>query len=314
MPSDSIATRRRQVPWLHRWSRIIMAGIATIGAFGTGYLTVVKFAGGSAACPTSACEKVLSSPYAMIFGVPLTVFGCLAYLSMGFMAIAPLLINADTQKQLRRDVENLTWLGLLIGGTAMTVFSAYLMYLLVYEIKALCLYCITSAAFSLSFLVLTFLGRTWEDVGQILFMGVIVALVTLIGTLGVYSGISNPRAADDAGGKAGPVVTTPSGASEISLAEHLTKVGAKMYGAYWCPHCHDQKQLFGVQAFSKVTYVECAPDGKNAQPDLCKAQGDKIQGFPTWEVNGQFFGGTRSLQELSDLSGYKGSRDFKNAF
>jgi len=47
-----------------------MAGIATVGAVGTAYLTAV-LAQGSAACPTSGCDVVLSSPYATVFGLPL---------------------------------------------------------------------------------------------------------------------------------------------------------------------------------------------------------------------------------------------------
>ena len=40
-------------------------------------------------------------------------------------------------------------------------------------------------------------------------------------------------------------ITTSSGESEIALTQHLKQVGAKMYGAFWCPHCQEQKQLFG---------------------------------------------------------------------
>src|SRR3989344_3569664 len=29
------------------------------------------------------------------------------------------------------------------------------------------------------------------------------------------------------------------------FAQCLTDNGAKMFGAYWCPHCSDQKKMFG---------------------------------------------------------------------
>lgn len=29
----------------------------------------------------------------------------------------------------------------------------------------------------------------------------------------------------------------------IALARHLYSIGAKMYGAFWCTHCNDQKQV-----------------------------------------------------------------------
>lgn len=307
--------RRRPTPWLHRWSRFMIAGIAAVGAVGTGYLTVLKLSGGTAACPTSGCEQVLNSPYGTVFGLPLTLFGFLGYFSMGVMAIAPLLINLETQKDLRRTLDNLTWLGLFIGAAAMTVFSAYLMYLLAFVLKALCIYCIASAIFSFSFLALTILGKTWEDGGQLLFTGVIVAMVTLIGTLGIYANVGRlATPATDTPGQAGPPITTTSGPTELALAQHLKQNGAKMYGAYWCPHCHDQKQLFGQEAFKAIDYIECDPSGKNSQVEVCKAQAENVKGYPTWEVNGKFYSGTQSLAELADLSSYQGPRNFQNSF
>ncbi len=75
-----MSRRQRSIPWIHRYYRPIMAGIASIGAVGTGYLTVVKLTQGTAACPTGGCDVVLSSPYATVFGLPLTLFGFLGYL------------------------------------------------------------------------------------------------------------------------------------------------------------------------------------------------------------------------------------------
>jgi glutaredoxin len=94
----------------------------------------------------------------------------------------------------------------------------------------------------------------------------------------------------------------------IDLARHLTKINAKMYGAYWCPHCTHQREVFGQQAFALINYIECAPDGKNAQPELCKTE--KIQGYPTWKINGKTYLGVHSLEELASLSSYQGSRNF----
>jgi hypothetical protein len=105
-------------------------------------------------------------------------------------------------------------------------------------------------------------------------------------------------------------ITTTSGKAEIQLAQHLKKIGAKIYIAWWCPHYYKQKQLFGKQAFPIIPAVECSKDGKNARPELCKAV--KITGFPTWIIQGKQYPGTTSLQELADISDYKGSRKFKN--
>ena len=45
-----------------------------------------------------------------------------------------------------------------------------------------------------------------------------------------------------------------------------------MYGAFWCSHCYAQKETFGQEAYSKISYIECAPDGLNSQTSLCKTR------------------------------------------
>jgi glutaredoxin len=101
-----------------------------------------------------------------------------------------------------------------------------------------------------------------------------------------------------------------SGANEIALAEHLTQANAKMYGSYWCPHCYEQKQLFGKKAWDKVTYVECGEDAiKNPQPEVCKQAG--VTGFPTWSIGGKLDPGVKKLAKLAELSGFKGGKEFK---
>ncbi len=327
--------RRRSIPWRYRWSRPIIGAIAIAGAILTAYLTITKLTGGDPVCSANAsagagCGGVLNSVYATVFGLPLSLFGCLAYISMAAFALVPLTINQERQKNLQKQLENLTWWLLLAGSIAMAVFSGYLMYILATELKTLCPYCIGSALFSLSLLVLTITGRDWEDLGQILFTGVIVSLLTIVVTLGIYSGVNSPIAT--ANGTAEEVVdadgfiaisepqgqptppegwkiTTASGEAEIALAKHLTATGAKKYGAFWCPHCYEQKQLFGQEAFAEIEYIECDPQGKNPQRETCIAAG--IQSFPTWEIDGKFYPGTKTPAELAKLSNFQGNKDFK---
>ncbi len=323
--------RRRSTPWIHKWSRPLISAIAGCGALVTGYLTIVKLTGSSAACSAEAaasgaagCNDVLSSAWATVFGQPLALFGFLAYFGMFVFALAPLVIKTGENKKQRQKLENLTWLFLLIGSIAMTVFSSYLMFVLFTEIKAVCPYCIASALFSLSMLVLTIFGRSWEDLGQIFFTAIIVGMVTLVGTLAVYNGVGagvsnagNPgeiRVTLNPSGQPKPPkgweVTTTSGEAEIQLAKHLKAIGAKKYSAWWCPHCYQQKQLFGQEAVKDLDIIECAPQGNNPQPELCQSVG--LQGFPTWEINKKLYPNVQALEKLADLSGYKGPRDFKN--
>ena len=311
--------RRRSTPWIHLRSRLLLGAIAVLGAILTAYLTITKLTGGSAACPTEGCNQVLSSPYASIFGLPLTLFGCLAYIAMAVFALAPLAVDPAQNKGLRAKLENQTWLLLFAGSTAMVIFSGYLMYVLAFKIQASCLYCFASAAFSASLFILTLIGRAWEDIGQLFFTGIVVGMVALVGTLGVYSNVSSsgggdkvdlPTPTSDANAKISPPATTTSGPAEIALAKHLQQSGVKEYGAYWCPHCYDQKQLFGREAEEYITYIECADDAINSQAALCRAAG--IKGYPTWEINGQLYSGIRQLTELAQLSGYQGPQNFQN--
>ena len=45
------------------------------------------------------------------------------------------------------------------------------------------------------------------------------------------------------------------------LAKKLKAAGAKMYGAFWCSHCQEQKVAFGKEAQEDLPYVECFPEG-----------------------------------------------------
>ncbi|ERN41585.1 putative membrane protein [Rubidibacter lacunae KORDI 51-2] len=317
-----MSRRRKQLPWIQIWSRPLIGAIAILGAILTAYLTVSALSGASVACTAEAagsgCNNVLSSSYAKVFGLPLSLFGLLAYLSMATFSLGPLAVDREQQRSLRNKLENWTWLLLLAGATSMTVFSGYLMYVLATELQTACPYCIGSAAFAVSMLILVLLGREWEDSGQVIFTGIVVGLVTLVGTLGVYSEkpvvaqgdrivITQPTSPPTPG--KGWQIDTQSGEAEIALAEHLTAVGAKKYGAFWCPHCHEQKQLFGKEAFQKIDYIECADPGTNVQSPACKTAG--VRSYPSWEIDGELYPGLQTPEELAALSGYEGPSNFK---
>jgi hypothetical protein len=93
-----------------------------------------------------------------------------------------------------------------------------------------------------------------------------------------------------------------------SLAEHLAKSDAKFYGASWCPHCSEQKHLFGSSE-KRIPYVECSPGGPKApQAQACKDK--NIQSYPTWIINGERYTGVQPLNTLAQLSkfDYKGGK------
>jgi len=114
----------------------------------------------------------------------------------------------------------------------------------------------------------------------------IVALIIVVGAVVVFTSLNSAPAG-------GPDYT--------AFAQCLTKSGAKFYGAFWCPHCAAEKQLFG-SAVHALPYVECSTPDANSQTQVCISEG--IQEYPTWIfADGTRQTGTLSLQQLSDKTG-----------
>ena len=87
------------------------------------------------------------------------------------------------------------------------------------------------------------------------------------------------------------------------LFRSVSKSGAKMYGAFWCPHCQQQKAMFGASA-SRLPYIECSPNGQGApQADVCKAE--NIASYPTWVINGKHIAEVLSLKDLAADTGFQ---------
>ena len=76
------------------------------------------------------------------------------------------------------------------------------------------------------------------------------------------------------------------------FAQCLKDKRATFYGAFWCPHCQNQKKLFG-KSESKLPYIECSTSNGKGQTQACIDK--KIDGYPTWE----FADGSRESGELS---------------
>ena len=85
------------------------------------------------------------------------------------------------------------------------------------------------------------------------------------------------------------------------FARCLATKQAKMYGLYWCPHCIEQKEMFG-ESFHYVNYVECAVKGSTEMAPQCKIAGVKL--FPSWQFADEPpKEGVLSLEALSDKTG-----------
>lgn len=87
------------------------------------------------ASPTVSCTTVNQSEYAVFYGVPVAAIGMSGYIWFGLLAGFMLA---------RKQVGPLPRLVLLISALGGVVFSAWLTYLELYVIKAICLLCVTS--------------------------------------------------------------------------------------------------------------------------------------------------------------------------
>jgi hypothetical protein len=88
-----------------------------------------------------------------------------------------------------------------------------------------------------------------------------------------------------------------------AFAQCLAARHATMYGLYYCPHCADQKAMFG-ESFHYVPYVECAIKGPSSTELAPRCQMAGVKLFPSWQFgNDPPKEGVLSLESLSDKTG-----------
>jgi uncharacterized membrane protein len=116
--------------------------VALLGAAVAGYLTYVHYAGLQPFCAggSHGCERVQSSSYAELAGIPVAVLGLAGYLAIAGALLAP------------GEPARLAAAGLAVTGFG---FSAYLTYLELFVIDAICQWCVTSAVLATLLAVLT---------------------------------------------------------------------------------------------------------------------------------------------------------------
>lgn len=256
--------------------------LALLGMGLTAYLTFTAWQGKLVAGCTvgSACDVVLNSRWSTLLGLPTSFWGFLSYALLTAIAFNK---YADSQWKF-------AWVVTIIG----LLYSLYLTGISFFVLKAACPYCLTSLGLMTVIFVTLLIQKpvnlprfSWgpwlgKTVGTALL--IVVALhLHYAGYLGKAPGPEDPWIR--------------------GLAEHLTQTDAKFYGASWCPHCAEQKELFGSSA-RRLPYVECASAGPGSrQTAVCNDAG--IKNYPTWIINGQRYMGTQSLDLLAQYSNYK---------
>jgi uncharacterized membrane protein len=116
------------------WSTAVFT---ILGAADAIYLLIYKLTGNPYMClGNGGCHNVNFSPYAEISGIPISVFGIFAYLViLGILVL-------EARVKIVKENGPLAIFGISLAGVA---FSAYLTYLELYVIHAICPFCVASA-------------------------------------------------------------------------------------------------------------------------------------------------------------------------
>lgn len=86
-----------------------------------------------------------------------------------------------------------------------------------------------------------------------------------------------------------------------AFAQCLNDEGAVFYGAFWCPHCQNQKAMFG-KSERHLNYVECSTADGSGQLAVCRDKG--VESYPTWEfADGSRLTGEIPLETLAEKTG-----------
>jgi uncharacterized membrane protein len=116
------------------WSSILLAALGAADAL---YLLIFKLSNNNKMClGNGGCSTVNSSSYSELFGIPVSLYGLLAYL----VIIAIILL--EPRWKLAAAQGPLAIFAITLGGV---LFSAYLTYIELYVIFAICPFCIISA-------------------------------------------------------------------------------------------------------------------------------------------------------------------------
>lgn len=127
--------------------------VALIGLIDALYLTWVKLSHTENACLPGIgnCETVNTSRYAMVYGIPIALLGAGAYLTI------LIILFLEERDDFWTDKSGMIVFGLSLIGV---LYSAYLTYLELAVIRAICPFCVLSAVSLLTIFVINFVRLT----------------------------------------------------------------------------------------------------------------------------------------------------------
>jgi uncharacterized membrane protein len=190
-----------------------VAAVAAAGVLVSIYLTATKLAGTRALfCEAGGgCDVVQSSRYAVLLGLPTAAWGLGLYATVLGLAVAGFTVRR--------------WQVAFVLGVVGVAFSAYLAYLQLAVLHAVCAWCVADALIAVALLGVIVWRRPVSTSrrsalrpARLALVGGLTAVVTLVFAVGAYVG-------------EGPA--TGGGGGRERLARHLAQSGAIFYGAYW---------------------------------------------------------------------------------
>lgn len=125
---------------IYGWIFLVLSFVGFLDAL---YLSLKKIFGSPITCYIfEGCETVTNSPYAQIFGIPLSFFGVLFYLAIFLISVRYF------------QTQNIKLFKIIFYLSCFSVlFAVYFSFLQFFVIKALCIYCLVSAAASLGLFI-----------------------------------------------------------------------------------------------------------------------------------------------------------------
>lgn len=134
-PATDMEPQKRHPSWVS----YVLIVLGLVGFADALYLTIKFYSQSSVFCSVlnNGCDLVTSSEYSSFLGIPIALLGAIYYAAIIYLA-------ASLRRKWSRETAG--WLFWISG--AGFLFSLWLLYLQIFVIKALCFYCIISAASS----------------------------------------------------------------------------------------------------------------------------------------------------------------------
>jgi uncharacterized membrane protein len=190
----------------------LVAALAAAGGLVSLYLTITQLSGRAAVfCERGgACDVVQSSRWATFFGAPTAAWGLVHFAVLVALALA----GFTAQR----------WLAAFLLAAAGVGFTAYLTWVELAVLHAICPYCLAVAILAIACTVVLWLRRphavirrSWGTAARLIAVGATTAIVTLSVVAAAFLA-DTPQEASD---------------RQTALARHLTRTGAVFYGAHW---------------------------------------------------------------------------------